>query len=172
MCIFANMSDCNHIIEAIYKNESLNRLIDKINPANIREDLKQEVILALLEKDCDYLTILHHEGNLIRYTLRIAWNMATSANSTFFYKYKKCDMLKAVEYLKSLQPAEILISHAHKAQKVLDSKTADIYQDHERRIFNKFVELGTMRKVAKHFNIPLMHVSKIVNKVKKELIKL
>jgi len=96
------MSDCNHIIEQIYNNEQLNKLISKINPESIRDDLKQEVCLALLEKDCDYLTILHHEGNLVRYTLRIAWIMATSKTSTFYHKYKKSELLEAVKYLRSV----------------------------------------------------------------------
>jgi len=163
------MSDCNHIITQIYNNEQLNKLISKINPESIRDDLKQEVCLALLEKDCDYLTILHHEGNLVRYTLRIAWIMATSKTSTFYHKYKKSELLEAVKYLRSLQGEEIPPSYADKARKVLDSKILDIYEDHERRIFNKYIELGKMRRVARYFNIPHMHVSNIVNKVKKEL---
>ena len=45
---------------------------------------------------------LQNEGNLIAFVLRIIINMGMSNNSPFYYKYKKSDLSKAIEYCNSL----------------------------------------------------------------------
>jgi hypothetical protein len=60
-------------------------------------------------------------------------------------------------------------SLAAEATKALTKNNIDINTDHEVRIFNKYVELGSNRKVAEYYAIPVNHVCNITNKVKKEL---
>lgn len=72
--------------------------------------------------------------------------------------------------MNSLLPLpELPINLAYTAQKNLNERGGDIYGDHEVRIFNKYVELGSSRAVARFYNIPVNHVCNVVNKVKKEL---
>ena len=40
--------DCGPIIEKIYTSEQLNNLIGKIDPAALRDDLRQEIAITLL----------------------------------------------------------------------------------------------------------------------------
>jgi hypothetical protein len=96
--------------------------------------------------------------------------MATSKTSEFYYKYKKSDLLKAVEYFNSQLDLPIIPeSLAAEATKALTKNNINIETDHEIRIFNKYVELGSNRKVAEYYGIPVNHVCNITNKVKKEL---
>jgi len=97
--------------------------------------------------------------------------MATSKTSEFYYRYKKKDIVQAIEYMQHLQPGCIIPhSHAHIAVKTLETKAQqDKYSDHEVRIFNKFIELGGVNKVARFYGIPAMHVSIVVRKVRNEL---
>ena len=88
----------------------------------------------------------------------------------FYYKYKKSDLLKAVDYFNSQLDLPIIPeSWAAEATKALTKNNIDIETDHEIRIFNIYVELGSNRKVADYYKIPVNHVCNITNKVKKEL---
>ena len=96
--------------------------------------------------------------------------MATSNTSAFSKKFQKCDINQALDYMKAIQPLpSIPETLAIKAKSALRDKNKNKYDDHEARIFNKYVELGTSRKVAKYFDIPVNHVCGIVKKVKLEL---
>lgn len=163
------MPDCNKIISDIYQSKVLIDFIEKVRPESIRDDLHQEIALSLLEQPCERITVLYSEEALLKYTIRTCWIMATSKTSSFYSKHRKSDLLKAIEYLRSQQGKEIPISYALTAQEVLQNKTANINEDHERRIFDKFIELRSGRKVAAYYNIPAHHCCKIIRKVQNEL---
>lgn len=164
------MSDCNKIVQDIYNHPDVLALISKIKPESIRDDLRQEIAVSLLEQPCERIASLFSGNNLLGYTMKVCWIMATSKTSGFYYKFKKHDIVKALEYLRATQPLpEIPISLAQKAKEALSKKNENIYDDHEVRIFNKYVELGSSRAVARYYDIPVNHVCNIVNKVKSEL---
>ena len=95
--------------------------------------------------------------------------MATSKTSEFYRKYRRKELVEAIQFLHFIKN-NIVASDANVLQRaVCDKAQIDIYNDHEVRIFNKFVELGSARKVAKYFGIPVNHVCNVVNKVKQEL---
>lgn len=163
------MPNCTEIITDIYQHPALNNLIAKIKPHCLQDDLRQEIAISLLEQPCERIAIIHSEQGLLKYALRACWNMATTTNGAFFYKYKKNDFAKALEYLRSLQGQTIPTSYAHIAAGVLQDKNKTVYEDHEARIFNKYIELGSARKVAAYYNIPVNHTCNVISKVKKEL---
>ena len=99
------MQDCNKYIENVYSHPDLLKLISKIKPESIRDDLRQEVAISLLEQPCEKIAELFAGNNLLRYAIKVCWLMATSTTSPFYYKYKKSDLTKAVEYLRTTQPA-------------------------------------------------------------------
>lgn len=164
------MAECNEIIEKIYIHPDINSLISKIHPEAIRDDLRQEIAVSLLEMPCEKVAALFANNNLLRYAIKICWTMATSKTSQFFYKYKKKEILKAIEYMEYLQTSgNLSISVAYKANKYIDEKVQTVHDDHEARIFKKYAELGGIRRTARYYGIPDMHVSRVVSKVKKEL---
>jgi hypothetical protein len=164
------MSDCNKIIVDVYNHPDLLLLISKIKPENVQDDLRQEIAISLLEQDCSRIAALFANDNLLRYVMKVCWLMATSKTSAFYTKFRKSDLIKAVEYLKSQEKLpELPISLALKAKEHLSTKNQTIYDEHEVRIFNKYVELGSCRKVAYYFGIPINHSCNVVSKVKKEL---
>ena len=163
------MADCNEIVKQIYNHPDICTLISKIHPESIRDDLRQEIAITLLEQPCDRIASLFAENNLVRYAIRTCWIMATSKTSGFYRKYRRKDLVEAVHYLHIINN-NIATSDVNILSRVIfDKANIDIYNDHEVRIFNKFVELGSSRKVATYFNIPLNHVCNVVNKVKQEL---
>ena len=164
------MADCNKIITDVYSHPDLIRLINKIRPESIRDDLRQEIAISLLEKPCDKVAALFAGDNLLKYAIRMCWLMATSDQTPFYKTFIKKDLIKAVNYMREMQPLPAIpLSVADRASEVLKAKNKTAHDDHEARVFNKYVELGTMRAVAEEYGIPLHHVYKVVNKVKREL---
>lgn len=164
------MHDCNEIVKQIYTHPDINSLISKIHPESLRDDLRQEMAVSLLEQPCDKIASLFAQNNLIRYAIRTCWLMATSKTSEFYYRYRKRDITQAVEYLYLQQGCNFLPSDVRYITKSLNEKSMHSKEsDHEVRVFNKFVELGSARKVASFYNIPINHVCNVVKKVREEL---
>mgnify|MGYP006958835315 CR=1 FL=1 len=68
------------------------------------------------------------------------------------------------------QGCNFLQSNVYRVNLALKSKgEGTVHDDHERRIFEAYVRLGGIRKVARYYGIPAMHVCRVVNKVKSEL---
>ena len=161
--------NCNGIVEKIYTHPDFVKSVSKI-PPDIRDDIKQEIAINLLEQPCEKIASLYAEDNLIRYVIKMTWLMSTSKNNNIFKKYRAKDY-KAFEYIQTLLGGSAIPeSFALVAKCELDKKaTGDIHTDHEARIFNKFVELGSGRKVAEYYGVPINHVCSIISKVKSEL---
>lgn len=165
------MAECNDIVEKIYIHPDINNLIKKIQPESIQDDLRQEIAVSLLEMPCDKVAALFAGDNLLRYAIKTCWIMATSKTSKFYYTYKKSDLNKAIQYLEYLQQGcNIPLSDVYRANLALKNKSnTSIHEDHERRIFDTYVTMGGIRKVARYYGLPPMHVSRVVTKVKQEL---
>ena len=164
------MQDCGKMVVDIYNHPDILSLISKIKPECVRDDLRQEIAISLLEQPCEKIAALFAGDNLLKYTMKVCWLMATSKTSGFYYKYKKSDLTKAVEYLRLNQTLPTLPeSMAHRATSHLKQKNQTVYDDHEARIFNKYVELGSCRAVARYYGIPVNHTCNIIHKVKTEL---
>jgi hypothetical protein len=162
------MSNCSPQIEFVYQHPRVNELVAKVKPEALRGDLKQELALCLLDYPCDKLLLMATDDKLIPFAMRVLWTMATSSTSGFYYKYKKSDLAKAAEYLYAQIPGS---THcATPAAKLLDHKASGtLYESHEARIFNKYIELESVHKVAEYFGIPFDHVRHVVRAVKAEL---
>lgn len=163
--------NCNDIIQDMYNNKAVNKLLSKIQPDDLQQDLKQELAIVLLEYNCDKLQKMHSEGNLLKFTLQVLWNMATFKRSNFNKTYKRNDNDKLTEYLRTQFAAAIIDTKP--AQKLLQDKlTLNGNEAHESMIFSKYIELKNCSKVAHYFNIPHIHVFKVVKKTKDELKKI
>lgn len=163
------MIGCNEIIIELYNDKRINELIGKIKPTELQEDLKQELMVILLEQNCSKLKELKQSNALLHYVIRIITNMAMSNNSPFFYKYKKNDIHKAVEYFRTLG-GEYPIHLADYAKKDLEKKLlSNANEAHESMIFSKYVEIRNCQKVADYFGVPHKHVFDVVKKTKTHL---
>lgn len=163
------MSDCRKIIEQIYQHPDLEKSISKIKDESLRQDIKQEIVISLLEQPCDKIQAIYAGDNLLRYSIKMCWIMATSKTNHIYKKYKTNDS-EAKDYIQSITgTSAIPESFALKAIEALKKKTKTIYEDHEVRIFNRYVELRSARKVAAYYGIPVNHVCNVVSKVKNEL---
>lgn len=163
------MQDCKQYIEMVYVHDAINAAISKIKPADLQNELKQEMAIVLLEYPCEKIVSINNDGKLIEFAKKVLYNMAFSKTSPFYYKFRKCNNSKALEYLRTLQPLpEIPLSIAIKAGKIIEGREGKM-EEHESRLFKKYAELGSCPKVAKYYGIPEQHVKIVVAKVRSEL---
>lgn len=79
----------NSIVTELYKSKEFNDCINKMEPEHLRDDLRSEVIVILLETDEAKLHTLHSTGGLKYYTVRIILNLIQSKTSRFFRRYRQ-----------------------------------------------------------------------------------
>lgn len=83
------MATKNQIIEELYKSKEFNDCISKMEPEHLRDDLKAEVVLILLETEEQKLLAINDAGALKYYTVRIIMNLIQSKTSLFYKKYRQ-----------------------------------------------------------------------------------
>lgn len=80
----------NEIITQLYNSKEFNDCIEKMEPEHLRDDLRAEVALILLETD-EHKVLAIHASNinaLKYYTVRIILNLIQSKTSAFYKKYR------------------------------------------------------------------------------------
>ena len=149
----------------------INRLINLVDPEHLRDDLRQEMALALLSIPEEKISEIWASNGLIGFSIKIITNMAFSSTSPFYKKFRKNDYQKALEYYRSqVKLPELNTNFANIAKKHLASKyQEDELQAHEAILFTKYVELRSCKKVADFYTIPEKHVKDIIRKTKLEL---
>ncbi len=168
--ITLELTNCQKYILEIYESKRVKEILSKIYPQDLRDDLHQELAVTLLNMDCKKIVNMNFRNELLSYSIKTLWLMATSSTSPFFYKYKKNDLEKAIKYLESQQGKALGEKEANIAKKILLKKIDKSANDaHEAIIFNKYVELNSCVEVAKYFNIPKDHVYSVVRNCKEQL---
>ncbi len=162
--------ECNEYIERIYSNPKINEFLSKIEPAELQDDLRQEMAVVLLNYDCLKVARMYHAGELVPFAMGILWKMGRLQKGEFYKIYKANHYDKNLEYLRRITKDSDSLSMARMANRLLNEKLMlDANEAHESIIFSKYVELGTCQKVADYYGIPKHHVDKVVNKCRKEL---
>ena len=83
------MATKNQIIEELYNSKEFNDCISRMEPEHLRDDLKAEVTLILLETEESKLIAIHSGGALKFYTVRIIINLIQSKTSQFYKQYRQ-----------------------------------------------------------------------------------
>jgi hypothetical protein len=163
------MSECNEYIQRIYESPKIIEFISRIEPADLQDDLRQEMAIVLLNYDCFKLAAMHHRGELIQFAMGILWKMGRLQKGEFYKIFRQSNRDKLREYMR--QGAKDNSDELAKlANGILSEKLMqDANAAHEAIIFRKYAELGTCKKVAEYFGIPKHHVDKVVNKCRQEL---
>jgi hypothetical protein len=92
----------NQIIEDLFTGKNFNDCLSKMNPAALRDDLKQEVALIVCELPEEKLIQLKQQGQLEFYVVRIILNLVKNKYSSFTKKFRKIhEQYIEHEYLQS-----------------------------------------------------------------------
>lgn len=77
------------IISELWRSPEVSAAIAKMEPAELRDDLRQEVFLVLCEMPESKLQGLHERGELRWFLTRVMLNMIKSDRSTFYNTHRK-----------------------------------------------------------------------------------
>jgi hypothetical protein len=174
------------ILTDLFKSQELKDLLSKMNPDHLRDDLKQELFLALCEKPAEQIISLHERKELRWYAARIVWNMIASNTSPFYKKFR-------VHLEKFLSNNVIGINHElieeetteekeYKHTALLDAvnRSLDGMHFYERELFVRYVAAGSamkliniMKEATDGHYIPkrtiLLTVKTVKEKIKKDI---
>ncbi len=176
----------NQIIEALYRSKDFCDCINKMDPAELRDDLKAEVTLVLLEKPDTLIEQLHGLGQLKFYAVRVIMNLIQSKTSPFYKKYrttfldidsKPMDASFSLWTKEQARGVDKIIAEFNSAQITDHSerKTLEELQDlalanlsklswYEKGIIDLYMKLGNYRAIEADTGIPWESAYKTIQK--------
>ena len=78
----------NDIVQELYNSKEINEAISKMEPAQLRSDLKQEMFMVLMEMPEEKLKDIHFKGFSKFFLIRTMLNMIKSDRSTFYRNFR------------------------------------------------------------------------------------
>ena len=79
------------IISSLYTDKDITDAINKMHPEELRDDLRQEMFMVLLEMPEQKLKDRYSEGSLKWYLIRTMLNMIKSDSSNLYMKFRRCN---------------------------------------------------------------------------------
>lgn len=165
----------NKIIEELFQSKDFKECISKMQPFELQEDLKSEVILILLEHSDEKIIQLYNSGGLKFYAVRIILNLIQSKTSPFYKKYRQ----PICEFKENLQWHEVgendhMLTFISKRNGLIESESSDDYDIrlanelkeekvmkiieglywYDRELVKLYVQLGTYRAIEEATQIP------------------
>ena len=145
-------------IEHLYRSREVDEALSKMQPEDLRDDLKQECFMVLLELPEERFTQLQQDGALKFFFIRTMLNMIRSNTSGFYRKYRNYNELSI-----DLEDS--------KTQEVIDAfPMLNNLHWYERDIFTIYMGFDcNVRKVSDFTKIPYMSCYKTIDHVKRVL---
>jgi DNA-directed RNA polymerase specialized sigma24 family protein len=165
-------------IAQLFTDKKFNDFLTKVSSPSLLEDLKQEVMLILLEYDRTKLQAIWDKpkslggiSGLRYFAIRIALNQYRSSTSPFYKKFKR----DAQEYIDDNMAVEDIELIDDDELSLLDS-IVSFYEGYkpnlywfDAEIFELYLELGSYRAVSEQVNIPQRTIGTTCKKVKDKL---
>jgi RNA polymerase sigma factor (sigma-70 family) len=163
----------SQIIEELYNSKEIKQALMKMHPANLREELKQEMFLNLCSiTDDKFWSIYNNNGvsGLKYWLVRCMLNMiySTGMNQPFFRHFRaRFESIDDVQELAqvnddSKEYKESLFNQVDSARKSLSW-----YED---RLLDTYVELNfNQTEISRRTGIPYMSIVKTIANIKKKI---
>ena len=157
------------IIAELYSSQEMADALAKMNPEDLREDLRQEIFVALCEMDDSRIITLHTNKQLKFFAVRIMLNMIQSKTSRFFYKFRRGAYDPYHEsHDKAEDEPECEETFSKRYEAVCD-ELGTMYW-YKRELFRLYVESGcNAAKVSRETKIPIRSVYHTIKEVKDQI---
>jgi hypothetical protein len=153
----------NQIIEELYRSKEFNDCISKMEPEHLRDDLRAEVTLILLETDDQRLIAIHSAGALKYYTVRIIINLIQSKTSKFYKNYRQ-QMAEITDRFTAEEQTDIEERAAREDIEERALREIDNLYWYNSGIVKLYMKLGNFRAIEKDTGIPYASAYKTVKK--------
>lgn len=157
----------NDIIQELYTSREFNECIGKMEPEHLRDDLKAEVVLILLEMEEKKIQKLHERKELKFFTVRIILNLIQSKTSFFFKQYRQ-------------QYKEVSERHAYEEGDITDREEKEGIEDralcevdnlywYNKEMVLLYLKHGNYRAIEEKTRIPYSSAYKTIQKSLQEI---
>lgn len=138
----------NEIVEQLFTSKEFNDCINKMEPDHLRDDLRAEVALILLETEERKLVEIHRSGGLKYYTARIIVNCIMSKTSPFYKKFRQ--YYTAIDIQQDYS-GNNYVSEIKRVSRALDKMSIDLQltpdEDHEEREAREELEDKAIKEI-------------------------
>lgn len=145
--------EVNEIISNLFRDQRVNKCIERFVQPFEADDLKQDVFETLLKKDSGLIIDLHDRGNLFFYTVIVIKNLSLKSKS------KKRSTIPLTEVVDDIPEPDTrtdkYINHFNNLDKVMGTF-------YYRELVNTVVKCGSVYRAAKTVGIPVSSVRRDV----------
>jgi DNA-directed RNA polymerase specialized sigma24 family protein len=144
----------------MYEDPDIAEAIGKMDPPDLRDDLRQEIFLVLAEMDEALLIQRYNEGWLRYYIVRTMLNMIKSDRSTFYNRFRR-----GFEELGDIGE-RLQDEGQEEAEKSLEGHLSQLHW-YERKLIEIYSENGrNVAKISRETGIPYRSLFKTIKKTK------
>ena len=158
----------NKIVAELYKAKYFNDCINKMEPDYLREDLKNEVALVLLNKRPETIIQLHARNELQWYVVRIILNMVRSSSSPFTKQYRR-----QFENVGVIKESEIECLQQREQRELTEDRVMHYINTslywYDKEIINLYIKLGSYRAIEKETGIPWESCYGTIKRIKNDI---
>ena len=176
----------NNIITEIFNSEEYDKVINNLFKGDdyLKQDLKQELFLILLEKDEELIKNLYETNGLKFYFTRIVLNQVKSQTSPFYTKYRQSElkyeiaMEGAEDRIADFEDEESLHKYFDILDFIVDNKILTwwetevfiaYYKIKPNFLLDNISDNVSYAVLAKKLNLSRSNVAQEVNKIKKKV---
>jgi hypothetical protein len=149
--------NAKQIIEELYRSDDLRECLSRIQPPDIRDDVKQHVFTELLLKPETDILDLYQRGKFTAYVAKMLVNMVRWERSSFRKLQGRETALESFSDVADEQPVEIIVVPLQKLY-WYDAKMLELYAEH-----------GSYRKVEAITGIEFSGICKTIKKARIEI---
>lgn len=155
----------NEIIADLYTDKDIDTAIGKMNPPELREDLRQEMFLVLCELSEDRLFTMYEGGYLKFFLVRTMLNMIKSDRSTFHKRFRAV-FTEFNEWHSKYTTDEF---EAKEGALKCVTEALDGLAWYEREILKLYSETRNIVKISKDTKIPYRSLFKTIQNAKRKM---
>lgn len=160
----------NEITQELYTSKEIASAIGKMQPASLRNELKQEMFLSLCSITDEKFFNLYENGALKFWLVRCMLNMirSTTMNQPFFRNFRaKSESIEGFENIPNEEPDDK--EEREKLFNLIEENRKDLHW-YENQLLDTWVDLGfNQKEVYRKTKIPYMSIVKTISAIKLKL---
>ena len=160
----------NKITQELYTSKEIASAIGKMQPASLRNELRQEMFLSLCSITDEKFFNLYENGALKFWLVRCMLNMirSTTMNQPFFRNFRaKSESLEGFENIPNEEPDDK--EEREKLFNLIEENRKDLHW-YENQLLDTWVDLGfNQKEVYRKTKIPYMSIVKTISAIKLKL---
>lgn len=152
------------IIVEFYNDPDINAAIGKMNPPDLRDDLKSEMFVVLCEMSDEKFFQLHDQKIMKWFLVRTMLNMIKSDRSTFAKKFRQIFVELSGGFMDRIDNNE----NEHDTHEAIKNEMSQLHW-YERELFRLYSQTKNISLMSREIGIPYRSISKTISETRKKM---